>query len=395
MPRILSYFFILSLFSFPLYVILLLRIQNEKTKTLVRPLSSKHDNDSFSRALLEMDEKNINVGRWSINSRNFSTTDRILPKQDFSTPIPCHEEYFSTPIPCHELTRNLPKTVLKPEHLQAQEFFDLSYNNDVYLDAFRYIHPAKDLCKGKNDSEKLIVLLVISDTLVSGHLFRDAIRATWGRHLKKYNRWCIRLGFIIGNSTNSSRMIDISLESHRYGDIIQGSFGDGYNHFTDKTMTAFRWAQQFCSNASLIMRVTHDTVVNIPLLTKWAELFDTQRKTRLYFGDTQSMAEQYKEGKYQFRSPVKWPTNKYPPFNTGTGYAISMDLAVELNALFCRTPIAFPDDIYIGALVDSLGATAQSTYHFQQTHSLGVSDFYRITKKNVIVHFVNWDSKLV
>ncbi|CAH1799482.1 unnamed protein product [Owenia fusiformis] len=300
----------------------------------------------------------------------------------------------SRPTTCEELTRKLPKTVPKQNHLQPVEFFNLSYNNDAYLDEIRYIHSPKDLCKRKSEEEKLILIVVISDTLDSGHIFRRAIRATWA-NITEHNGWSIRTAFILGKSLNADRMANISHESQQYRDIIQGSFGDGYFNFTDKTMTGYRWAQQFCQHASLIMRVTHDTVVNIPQLQIWGELFHTKKKTRIYLGEIYRYAKHVKEGKYMFTSPIKWPIKKYSPYAAGPGFAVSMDLAIDLNAMFCRTPFIFPDDNYIGELTDALGIQPYPSFKFQQDHLFMKTDFHKIRKKHTTVHFLKWDSKKV
>ncbi|CAH1791653.1 unnamed protein product [Owenia fusiformis] len=296
---------------------------------------------------------------------------------------------------CHEFTRKLPKTVRKRGHLQAKEFFNLSYNNTAYLDAIRYIYPAKNLCERKSYTEKLILILIISDTSVSGSIFRQAIRATWAKNLTEQNGWTIRIGFIIGNQTHGRQRTNISEEVHHYHDIIQASIGDGYDKLTEKTIMGFRWAQQYCSKALLIMRITHDVVVNVRGLIKEAELFHAQQTTRLYLGKTIRNATIMKRGKYKFRSPVRWPTNKYPAFQAEPGYVISMDLAIELNAMFCRTPIAFPDDTYVGALVDALGVNATTRKLFTFSHRYKENDLIMVTNNTIIVHFVRWTSKAV
>ncbi|CAH1799484.1 unnamed protein product, partial [Owenia fusiformis] len=270
----------------------------------------------------------------------------------------------SRPTTCEELTRKLPKTVQKQNHLQPVEFFNLSYNNDAYLDEIRYIHSPKDLCKRKSEEEKLILVLIISDTLDSGYIFRRAIRASWA-NITEHNGWSIRTAFILGKSLNADRMTNISHESQQYRDIIQGSFGDGYYNFTDKTMTGYRWAQQFCQHASLIMRVTQDVVVNIPQLQIWGELFHKENKTRIYLGQIYSNVRHHRGGKYMFKCPIKWPNQIYPPYAAGAGYAVSMDLAIDLNAMFCRTPFVFPDDNYIGEMVAALDIQPYPSINFQ------------------------------
>ncbi|CAH1797632.1 unnamed protein product [Owenia fusiformis] len=298
------------------------------------------------------------------------------------------------PTTCEELTRKLPKTVPKQNHSQPKEFFDLSHNNFAYLDDIRYIHSPKDLCKRNSGKEKLILIVIMTDTLDSGHIFRRAIRATWA-NITEHNGWSIRTAFILGISLNADRMANISHESHQYRDIIQGSFSDGYNNLTSKTMTGYRWAQQFCQHASLIMRATHDTVVNIPQFVQISgELFDSE-VTRIYLGEIYRNITHYKTGKWTFKCSIEWPNEIFSPYAAGSGFAVSMDLAIELNAMFCRTPFIFPDDNYIGELVDVLGIKPYPSINFQQFYIFNTMKFGRVKKRHIVVHFLRWDSKEV
>ena len=58
----------------------------------------------------------------------------------------------------------------------------------------------------------------------------------------------------------------------------------------------------------------------------------------------------YREGKFKYLSEVEWKAKNWPPFQDGFFALMSMDVIRNMFLLSCKTPMTWPDDVYIGAL---------------------------------------------
>ena len=75
--------------------------------------------------------------------------------------------------------------------------------------------------------------------------------------------------------------LQIVEEYRTHGDIIQEDFVDSYMNLTLKTIMGIKWAQNYCSKASFILKTDDDIFVNIPLLME--NLIELQGR-RIFFG---------------------------------------------------------------------------------------------------------------
>ncbi|CAH1788356.1 unnamed protein product [Owenia fusiformis] len=278
---------------------------------------------------------------------------------------------------CKQFTAELPNITRERHALAPDAFYNLVFNN-TYLDEIEFIHKAHGICDRENVGEFLFMVKLISDATETAASFRHAIRKTWGS-VRKRSRWSIRVVFAIGQTENTTRTNAIDKESRRYGDIVQGTSADSYLKLADKTIMSFRWQQEYCSNAMYVFHGTHDIVVNMDKLIAWVDDFYLHNTSseRVYFGYPMFNPRILHEGIYKLYSPVQWPAGKYPFYHPGHGIIYSMSFIRQMNAMFCRTPITNPDDCYLGAIAEAMGA---KEYYFRNFHA----DYNGKINKNVV-----------
>ncbi|KAM9542805.1 LOW QUALITY PROTEIN: UDP-GalNAc:beta-1,3-N-acetylgalactosaminyltransferase 1 [Guaruba guarouba] len=109
--------------------------------------------------------------------------------------------------------------------------------------------------------------------LVSSHpedvTSRQAIRMTWGSQSFWWGH--ILTLFLLGQDSqrenNAAALVED--ESILYGDIIRQDVMDTYNNLTLKTIMAFWWVTEFCSNSRFLMMTDTDVFLNTANLIKF------------------------------------------------------------------------------------------------------------------------------
>ncbi|KAM9007280.1 LOW QUALITY PROTEIN: UDP-GalNAc:beta-1,3-N-acetylgalactosaminyltransferase 1 [Ara ararauna] len=109
--------------------------------------------------------------------------------------------------------------------------------------------------------------------LVSSHpedvTSRQDIRMTWGSQSFLWGH--ILTLFLLGQDSqrenNAAALVED--ESILYGDIIRQDVVDTYNNLTLKTIMAFWWVTEFCSNSRLLMKTDTDVFLNTANLIKF------------------------------------------------------------------------------------------------------------------------------
>uniref|UniRef100_A0A8D2IPM5 Hexosyltransferase n=1 Tax=Varanus komodoensis TaxID=61221 RepID=A0A8D2IPM5_VARKO len=143
-------------------------------------------------------------------------------------------------------------------------------------------------------------------------------------------------------------------ESILYGDIIQQDFVDSYDNLTLKTIMAFRWLTEFCSNARYVMETDADVFINVGNLVKL--LLNSNASENLITGYPLIENQVYR-GFYtkNFISYDEYPFKVYPPYLSGFGYVLDMRLARKVYEMMSHVkPIKF-EDAYVGICLKILG----------------------------------------
>ncbi|XP_033331593.2 beta-1,3-galactosyltransferase brn [Megalopta genalis] len=92
---------------------------------------------------------------------------------------------------------------------------------------------------------------------------RMAIRNSWGFE-KRFFDVPSKTVFVIGVHLHDSELqAKVEAEAAKYKDIVQGDFIDTYYNNTIKTMMAFKWLVNYCSNSKFYMFVDDDIYVSV------------------------------------------------------------------------------------------------------------------------------------
>lgn len=116
------------------------------------------------------------------------------------------------------------------------------------------INPSYSIC----DSNDILFIAFVA-TAPQDFEKRLIIRKTWADKQRfKQIRVIFPLG--ISNEVDISELVDA--ESKENNDIIQENFIDAYHNLTQKIMMSYRWINEYCPQATYIVRLNDDLVLN-------------------------------------------------------------------------------------------------------------------------------------
>ena len=208
---------------------------------------------------------------------------------------------------------------------------------------FKCVLCEPQLCSQKPDA------LVLVNTRPDAFGQRQAIRDTWGLEVREgrcYGRSLsghVAVGFVVGLQNNTTVQTKIEVESNVYHDIIQGDFIDHYTNLTFKSLLAMHWTEKYCSKAKHFIKSDDDMVINFPYLF---QVLNQGNFIRSIMGPYLPSSEVWRQGKWKV-TEKQYPFSRYPPYEAGSAYVITMDLIrplLEASQYYPYFPI---DDVYI------------------------------------------------
>ncbi|XP_062988091.1 UDP-GalNAc:beta-1,3-N-acetylgalactosaminyltransferase 1 [Elgaria multicarinata webbii] len=232
------------------------------------------------------------------------------------------------------------------EHIDYVYFYS---HEPVYKQNFLFTLRERLKCE---DNKPFLVILVTSrptDVKV-----RQAIRKTWGSEKSWWGNKILTL-FLLGKGEgiDDNAALSIEDESILYGDILQQDFLDTYSNLTLKTVMAFRWLTEFCSNAQYVMKTDSDVFINMGNLMK---LLNSSTSENFITGYP-LIEKPAHRGFYwkTFISFDEYPFKVYPPYLSGLGYVLDTGLAQQVYGMMSHVkPIKF-EDVYVGICLGILG----------------------------------------
>jgi len=236
---------------------------------------------------------------------------------------------------------------------------------------YDYVLEPSDAAAGRYCDHQTVLIIVCS--AVENVDRRKAIRSTWGDPAR-LTAVGARLVFVVARTDPSRSPPGIErrvvTEHRRHGDIVQADFIDSYVNLTVKTVMALRWALRACPQVQYMMKSDDDVYVDVAALTGRLEL---ERTTQIStFGVDEATANSFIIGQViDSARPVrdrrsKWytsasiyPTEFYPPYTSGTGYALGALVVHRLVRLLDAGPgvtrLFWLEDVFItGMLAASL-----------------------------------------
>ena len=183
---------------------------------------------------------------------------------------------------------------------------------------------------------------------------RSAIRQTWGSIAKtSYNpkgQANISLAFSFGVHKEDRWNEVLINESEKYGDIIQGDFGEAYNNMTFKSLLEIKWVLEYCPKAKYLLKSDDDMFLNLPHLSN---ILTKLNMTRSIMGPYNLGSRVYRTGKWAIPENV-YPFRTWPEYESGSAYVISADLLKDLFETSEYVPSIHIDDVYITGIVGKI-----------------------------------------
>ena len=152
-----------------------------------------------------------------------------------------------------------------------------------YLPTF--IQTQNQLCQPSEDLPEGLFLLVQVHSHPSHKERRDAIRATWGSVVKKFDNYLhIGLVFLLGLSpTSEETNQSVMKEGRLYRDIVQANFSDTYRNLTVKSIVGLEWNNEYCCNTKCTLKTDDDVYFNMTYLVRILQNYPISQKVLLSF----------------------------------------------------------------------------------------------------------------
>ncbi|XP_054839639.1 UDP-GalNAc:beta-1,3-N-acetylgalactosaminyltransferase 1 [Eublepharis macularius] len=235
------------------------------------------------------------------------------------------------------------------EHINWIHFYEYEL---VYKQKFVFMLRERIKCEESNPFLVILVTSVPMDVEA-----RQAIRITWGSQKSWWGNQ-VQILFLLGQGRERDNSLTLSVEDESilYGDIIRQDFLDTYDNLTLKTIMAFRWVAEFCSNTQYVMKTDSDVFINTGNLVKF--LLKSNALENFITGYPLINNPTYR-GLYKkrFISYDEYPFNVYPPYCSGFGYILNSRLACRVYEMMNHVkPIKF-EDVYVGICLSILGVS--------------------------------------
>ncbi|XP_048361035.1 UDP-GalNAc:beta-1,3-N-acetylgalactosaminyltransferase 1 [Sphaerodactylus townsendi] len=233
------------------------------------------------------------------------------------------------------------------EHINWIYFYEYQ---PVYKQKFVFTLRERMKCE---ESNPFLVILVTSRP--ADLKARQAIRVTWGSEKSWWGKQVWTL-FLLGRSreTEDSSTVSIEDESILYGDIICQDFLDTYDNLTLKTIMAFRWVAEFCSNTQYVMKTDSDVFINTGNLVKFLLKQNASENfiTGYPFFNSHPNRVLYMK---TYVSYDEYPFNSYPPYCSGFVYILNTRLACRVYEMMHHVKPIKIEDVYVGICLNILG----------------------------------------
>ena len=210
-----------------------------------------------------------------------------------------------------------------------------------------YLLENSQLCS----SVKNLSLLIILHTAADHFIRRMDIRRTYANTTVFKS---LRVMFLLGTTNDIAVQDKILAEFKQYKDILQGDFLDTYHNLTNKGVMGFKWIQERCRNAKVILKVDDDVVVNSQkILKEIIPSFQTKSKSILCNVNPQYTMPiiRDRESKWYVAENEFKGQNNYPRYCSGFFVMFTNDVIPALYRAAFKTPFFWVDDVYLYGLL--------------------------------------------
>ncbi|XP_067397696.1 beta-1,3-galactosyltransferase 9 [Emydura macquarii macquarii] len=212
-----------------------------------------------------------------------------------------------------------------------------------------YIISSSEAC-----SDQEVFLLAIVCSSPGNRTRRNMIRQTWG-NVTGIRGYTVLTLFALGKPPSETTQLDISEESQKHGDIIEGSFLDSFENQTLKIVMSMEWTVTFCSTARFVLKTDEEMFVNLPSLAEYLLSLRTHLED-IYIGRVihQEMPDRNPQSQ-GFVPLSQYKEQYYPDYCSGTAFVISQDVARKMYVVAKDTPVLVPPDVFVGICAKNAG----------------------------------------
>ncbi|CAM1302175.1 B3GALT1 (predicted) [Pycnogonum litorale] len=263
-----------------------------------------------------------------------------------------NRKYMSRPVFPHPLTNISSLNLISDQKPEMVDIRVPAHRQVVNMfDSHKYKIISSKVCPEKineTDPPSILMLICVCSAL-NNFDTRKAIRETWGRDavgVSDSNKKIILL-FFVGKSLNLQNQLRLGNESVTYDDIVQTDFIDAYRNLTLKSASMLKWASEFCTSMTYMVKIDDDCFLNVPYML---EVLDKDKeKRRKLFGFLMKAVRPVRDdsSKY-FVSKFEYPMKIYPNYLSGSCYIMSGDIATNMyNVCISSVPFISMEDIFV------------------------------------------------
>lgn len=237
-----------------------------------------------------------------------------------------------------------------------------------------------NICSGNT----LVELLILITSSHSCQTCRDAIRQTWLQESKN-NTSTVRYVFLLGVTADDKLMAEVLTESRLHRDILVEDFVDTYYNLTYKTVMGLKWATEFCSHAKYVLKTDDDVFINVQNVLKLTQNKQSNLQKNIVGSCSLWRRPLRNQDSKWYVSRETYPWTFLPPFCSGTGYVMSIDVAQHVLKVSRNVPYFHLEDVYVGLCLIQLRFSVTDMKGFNRDiHNCVFKDSEEIT-----MHFMD------
>uniref|UniRef100_A0A8D0BPF5 Hexosyltransferase n=1 Tax=Salvator merianae TaxID=96440 RepID=A0A8D0BPF5_SALMN len=240
-------------------------------------------------------------------------------------------------------------------------------------------------------SSQEIFLLILVFSSPGNSSRREVIRETWA-NVTQVKGYSTRVLFLLGRPPTEATQLEVTNETHRYQDLIQGAFLDSPENQTLKIVKATEWIVTFCSSAKFILKTDEMMFVNLPGLVEYLLNLRTHPED-IYLGRLMHHEAPNRDPQSHSFIPLqKYPEDYYPDHCSTTAFVITQDVAQKIYVTSSEVSILLPPGVFVGLCAQKAGVRPIHSSRFSGKRHIG---YNRCCYKFIFTSFVARDSQLL
>ncbi|XP_039221890.1 beta-1,3-galactosyltransferase 4-like [Crotalus tigris] len=177
---------------------------------------------------------------------------------------------------------------------------------------------------------------------------RAAVRRSWGAARLGGGRG-LRVLFALGLPAEAGLQAALEREAAEHGDLLQGRFADTYGNLTLKTLALLGWAAARCPAARFLLKADDDVYLNLPGLARELDRLGGPPDAAAYLGRVHWHVAPTRDPRSRHYVPARlYPEAAFPPYCSGTAYALSAPAAGAVLAAARHLPLVPLEDAFVG-----------------------------------------------